>query len=250
MDTKSTSTEALDGLVVIGPGRLGRSVERLLRERGWPVTLLGRGVSIPAAPLVWLTVPDRAVHQVAATCDPTSVVLHASGALSEGVLGEHSEKGSLHPLMTFPGVELAMPTHPVPAAVSGTPRARELASALAVRLGWRAFEINGDRRLYHASAVMAGNFATTLLGLASRLIQAAGVPESEATQVLLPLALQSLENAAKVGPSNALTGPVARGDTEVIHAHFAAIAEQIPDLLPIYQSLVRATQDMRGVRTN
>ncbi len=234
---------ALD-VIIVGPGRLGRTATRRLRERGHRVRLVGRGEPIPAGPLTWLTVPDRAIPAAAAAVPPGGVRLHASGACGLSVLGPGPGRGSLHPLMTFPGVEQA-PLHDgmvVPAAVAGDPAGLAGATALAQALGFTPFPVPGDRRAYHAAAVIAGNFATTLLGLASRVLASAGVPADEAPALLAPLALQSLHNAVRVGPAAALTGPIVRGDDAVVADHIAVLAAQCPEVLPVYGPLAAATR--------
>lgn len=231
-------------LLIVGPGRLGRSAEALLRRRGPAPVLVGRGVPLPAAQLTWLTVPDREIGAAAAAVPPGGVVLHASGATDLAPLRDHARAGSLHPLMTFPGPEVGLPaeTPPTPAAVAGHPDAIAAATGLARRLGWHPFPVPGDRRAYHAAAVVAGNQATVLLGLAAEILTAAGVPADQAPALLAPLALQSLRNAAAVGPARALTGPVARGDDAVLAAHRAAIAGMHPAVRDAYEAMTRATR--------
>lgn len=229
-------------VAIVGPGRLGRTVAGALSRAGWSVTLTGRGEPIPAAPLTWLTVPDRAIADAAAATPPGGVVLHASGATDVAPLRPHQPAGSLHPLMTFPGPELAPPPADVPAAVAGDPAAQQAARRLAQALGWRAFTVPGDRTLYHAAAVLAGNYATTLLGLAAEALAAAGVPADEAPALLAPLALTSLKNAAEVGPAQALTGPAARGDQPVIERHLRALQQIDPELEAAYAAMLRATE--------
>ena len=230
-------------VVIVGPGRLGRTVSEALRRAGWSVQLISRGERIPPAPLTWLTVPDRSIAEAAAATPRGGVVLHASGATDITPLRPHAPAGSLHPLMTFPGPEVAVPPmQDLPAAVAGDAGAQAAARQLAGAMGWRAFDVPGDRARYHAAAVIAGNYATTLLGVAAEMLAAAGVPAEEAPGLLAPLALTSLRNAAAVGPRKALTGPVARGDQPVIARHRAAIQSTNRDLLEIYDVLLRATE--------
>ena len=211
-------------LVVVGPGRLGQSVATLLGRRGHRVTVVGRGEPIPPSPLTWLTVPDRAIRETSERVPPGGVVLHASGATDLSALQTHRHAGSLHPLMSFPGPPARPPPDlEVPAAVAGDPVAAQAASSLADALGWRPFVVSGDRRLYHAAAVLAGNFATALLADAAEVLAAAGVRREDAPALLAPLALASLANAARQGPASALTGPVARGDQETVTAHQEAL---------------------------
>jgi predicted short-subunit dehydrogenase-like oxidoreductase (DUF2520 family) len=147
--------------------------------------------------------------------------------------------------MTFAGGG-HVPAGEVPAAVAGDPEAIVAATALAHALGWTPFEVPGDRRLYHAAAVMAGNFGTALLAEAAAVLGAAGVPRDRAPALLLPLALASLRNAAALGPARALTGPVARGDEDVIAAHRDALKAAAPDAVPVYEALLRAARALAG----
>ncbi|MCB9778983.1 MAG: DUF2520 domain-containing protein [Alphaproteobacteria bacterium] len=226
-------------VVLVGPGRLGRSMALALAERGHRVELVGRGQAVPSAPLTWLTVPDRSIAEAAAAVPAGGVVLHASGTCDLAPLRPRRSIGSLHPLMTFPGPDVApVRTEGVPAAVAGDPDALAAARGLAAALGMVAFEVPGDRRLYHASAVIAGNFATVLLGMAAEALAAAGVPANDAPALLLPLARASLENAAAAGPAQALTGPIARGDRQVLDGHRDALRRATPLLVPAYEAMV------------
>ncbi|MBL8617542.1 MAG: DUF2520 domain-containing protein [Deltaproteobacteria bacterium] len=227
---------------LVGPGRLGRSVFALLSARGLPVELWGRSGRIegdcPDPNLTYLLVPDRALGAAALAHADAQVLLHASGATDLEVLGPHPAAASLHPLMSFPGPEVSLPTGLVPAAVAGEGQAAEVAGALATALGWTPFPMNGDRRLYHAAAVVAGNFSAALLYAGGALLAEAGVPEAEARGLLLPLVRAGLDNAARSPAGQALTGPVARGDEAVLRAHQNAIADAIPALSPTYDALV------------
>jgi predicted short-subunit dehydrogenase-like oxidoreductase (DUF2520 family) len=232
-------------LVIVGPGRLGRSAARLLTDRGIRFSLVGRGEAIPDAPLTWLTVPDGEIRQAAQAVPLGPVVLHASGATDLEPLRHHRSAGSLHPLMTFPGPELALPTGTIPAAVAGDKPAVLAATELAHDLGFTPFEVSGDRALYHASAVLAGNFATVLLDEASRVLAQAGVPEEQAPALLAPLAIASIRNAAAVGPGAALTGPVARHDEDIIRQHLEVLAHGPPGTLETYEALLTAARTLR-----
>jgi predicted short-subunit dehydrogenase-like oxidoreductase (DUF2520 family) len=227
-------------VVIVGAGRLGRSLQALLARTGTEVPTVGRGAVLPPADVVLLCVPDREVRSAAAAIPPGPVLLHTAGALDLDVLEPHPERGSLHPLMTFPGPEVSLPDPTtVPAAVAGTPRALAAARALCTQLGFVAFEVPGDRRLYHAAAVVAGNLATFLATEGAVLLRAAGVAEPEARRVLLPLAQQSLGNSIH-GLRAALTGPIARGDTATLAAHAVAMREaNLHEMAASYELLTR-----------
>jgi predicted short-subunit dehydrogenase-like oxidoreductase (DUF2520 family) len=96
----------------------------------------------------------------------------------------------------------------------------------------RRWRIRTPRRIasaakaeYHAGAVVAGNYAVVLAGLAARLAREAGVPADLAERIYLPLMAGAVENLTSQTPAQALTGPVRRGDAATIKAHLAALNE-------------------------
>jgi len=229
-------------IALIGPGRLGRSLQRLLRDVGHTVHLHGRGEAPSGADVVLLTVPDGAVAGVAASVARGPVVMHCAGALDVDVLAPHERRGSFHPLMTFPGPEVAMPdVEGVPVALAGHPDALAVGGQLADELGMRAFSVPGDRRLYHAAAVMAGNLVMVLMDEAATVLEHAGVDRATAFEVLTPLALRSVRNAPR-GLTRALTGPVARGDEQTLAGHRLALELHHPAAVAVYEAIVTAAK--------
>lgn len=239
-------------LVIVGPGRLGRSLAILLERSGdWTVTLVGRGRPIPDASPILLTVPDDRIAQVVPHLPAGPVVLHTSGATGLEVFQGRSPVGSFHPLMTFPGPERGLPSlQGVTAAVDGCPSALAIAERIACSLKMQPLRVTGDRRLYHAAAVMAGNFATVLLAEAARVLEKAGVPAEQCGEALAPLAVQSLRNAAH-DPSGSLTGPAARGDYQTVDAHRLALAEfGLNEALDLYEAATKQALAIAKIEGN
>jgi predicted short-subunit dehydrogenase-like oxidoreductase (DUF2520 family) len=114
-----------------------------------------------------------------------------------------------------------------------------MAAQLAAVLGLQAVRVAEDRRAaYHAAASVASNFLITIEAAAERLAAEAGVDRA----LLVPLVRASVENWARVGAQQALTGPVARGDEITVSAQREAIRERAEDLLPLFDALVDATR--------
>jgi predicted short-subunit dehydrogenase-like oxidoreductase (DUF2520 family) len=155
------------------------------------------------------------------------------------VLAPH-EAFSLHPLMTVPAGARPGVLRGAGCAVDGTtPRAVAAAEALAERLGMLPTRVaEADRAAYHAAASIASNFLVTLEGAAERLAATAGVDRA----LLAPLVRAAVENWAERGAAEALTGPIARGDTATVARQRAAVAERTPELLPLFDAMVDATQ--------
>jgi predicted short-subunit dehydrogenase-like oxidoreductase (DUF2520 family) len=74
------------------------------------------------------------------------------------------------------------------------------------------------------------------------------VPEQEALPALLPLIKGTVSNIERVGIPDCLTGPIARGDAEIVRRHCAEIARQAPDLLPLYKLLGREALRLAAAR--
>ena len=224
-------------VVVVGAGRMGTALVARLREAGVPVRgSERRGEPAADGAVVLLAVPDAAIADAARAVAPGRLVGHLSGATTLAPLAPH-EGFSVHPLMTVTGPEARF--EGVSAAIAGsTPRALETARALAQALGMRPAEVaDADRIAYHAAASIASNFLVTLEHTAATLAASAGIGRD----ALVPLVRASVENWAAHG-SHALTGPIARGDEQIVAAQRQAVAERLPEALALFDALTVATR--------
>jgi predicted short-subunit dehydrogenase-like oxidoreductase (DUF2520 family) len=220
---------------VVGAGRMGTALSAALRSAGVDVQGPLRRGEKPTGGVVILCVPDREIASAAAIVAPNTLIGHTAGAMTLDVF-KGRESFSVHPLMTagdgraeFKGAS---------AAISGS-SAESLSVAVAIveRLGMKAIIVRDDKRTaYHAAASVAANYLITLETMAARLAAEAGVERAD----LLPLARAALENWGRIG-SAALTGPVARGDAEVVARHREVVARLTPELLAAWDALTDAT---------
>jgi predicted short-subunit dehydrogenase-like oxidoreductase (DUF2520 family) len=244
--------------VVVGVGRLGSALSTQLVKAGWPVTVrtqspAGRrqakrlglheadAKALSHADLCLLTVPDGAVAAVARAVAPllgrSTGLVHCAGALTLEVLQPAAAgrpTGSFHPLVSVTGPETPLAGHSVAIAT----RSRALApllGRLAGALGLRPLRVpENGRSAYHAGAAMAASGLVSLLDAAIAAWTEAGVSEREAMTALAALMRSALAGGEARGAVAALTGPVVRGDAEVVQAHVRALPE---DVLPIYLAL-------------
>jgi predicted short-subunit dehydrogenase-like oxidoreductase (DUF2520 family) len=233
-----------DTIAIVGRGRLGPALAGALEAAGHPVVgPLARGADGAGADIVLLCVPDAEIAAAARAVTPRAGLLvgHCSGATGLDVLAPHDALG-LHPLMTVTRDHAVFAG--AGAAIAGsTPRARAVAEALATALGMHPFEVGDeDRAAYHAAASIASNFLVTLEAAAERLAATAGVPRA----ALVPLVRAAVENWAALGPSNALTGPISRGDEAVVTRQREAIAARTPELLALFDALATATRELKA----
>ena len=240
-------------LAVIGPGRAGRSIAAAASAAGLSVRLAGRDDFLEAcraSEVVLLCVPDGeiavACARAASAVPPLRFVGHVSGATGLDALSAATEAGaglfSLHPLQTIPDAQTDLVGAPCALAGSG-PDALALARQLAHRLQMRPFEVpESSRDAYHAAAAMASNLLVALEESAADLMDRAGV-DAPGRELLTPLVLRSAANWAERG-ADALTGPIARGDTATVERHLEALRAVAPELVPVYESLAERARDL------
>jgi predicted short-subunit dehydrogenase-like oxidoreductase (DUF2520 family) len=152
----------------------------------------------------------------------------------------------MHPLQSFASAEYRTnPFQGIIVSVEGERDALKAAKGITGDLGGTSVTIRTDAKtLYHASAVVASNYLVTLLDLALRLINTAGITDRDAFNVLKPLIEGTLSNIEKVGIPEALTGPIVRGDVKTVENHVAEIGSTTPELLDLYSSLGFHTVDI------
>jgi predicted short-subunit dehydrogenase-like oxidoreductase (DUF2520 family) len=237
----SSDTPACLRLAIVGRGRMGNALAEALAHGKYEIDgPLGRGADGANADVVLLCVPDAQIGEAARLITPAEgrLVGHCSGATALDPLGPH-ERFSLHPLMTVADGGVPRFAGAGAAIAGSTPRAVELAVELAGALEMHPVEVaERDRAAYHAAASIASNFLVTVEAAAERVARTAGVERD----LLLPLIRATIENWSALGPQRALTGPVARGDDATVARQRAALAERAPDLVPLFDALVAATQ--------
>jgi predicted short-subunit dehydrogenase-like oxidoreductase (DUF2520 family) len=231
---------------VVGAGRLGTALAASLRELGIAVDgPTGRGEAPRDCDAIVLCVPDGEIPAAAAAVAGAAPLIgHTSGATPLSALGATAAFG-LHPLQTFTEESGGLSAFAgAGCAIAGsTAEALAFAAALAQALGMTPFEIDDEgRAAYHAAASVTSNFVVTLQAAAERIAAGAGLEAEEARRLLVPLLRRTVDNLAELGPRDALTGPVARGDDATVEAQRRAVAETAPELLDLFDELVNHTR--------
>jgi predicted short-subunit dehydrogenase-like oxidoreductase (DUF2520 family) len=239
---------------VVGAGRLGTALVGALREAGVGVEgPAGRGEVPTGCAAIVLCVPDGEIEAAAAAvAGAAPLVGHTSGATPLGAVASAGGAAfGLHPLQSFTPESSGLRAFAgAGCAIAGsTAEALAFAAALARVLGMTPFEIDDEgRAAYHAAASVASNFVITLEAAAERVAAGAGLEPEQARRLLVPLLRRTVDNLAELGPEDALTGPVARGDEATVAAQRQAVAEQAPELLELFDVLVRHTRALAGAK--
>src|SRR5215204_4585527 len=234
---------------IVGAGRIGSALTAALRHAGVAVEgPHGRGGRPAGCDAILLCVPDAEIAAAAEVVTAAApLVGHTSGATPLSALAHAGVAGfGLHPLQTVAHSEVRFDGASV-AVAGSTPEALAFAGALAERLGMTPFEIDDEgRAAYHAAAAVASNFLVTLEAAAEAIAVGAGLGREEARELMMPLVRQTVENIAELGPAAALTGPVARGDEATVEAQRGAVERVTPELLVLFDELVRRTRAVAG----
>jgi len=267
-------------VAIIGAGRVGGAVGRLLAQAGYAVTavatrsretaeqaraFIGAGEPLTdvvkaasSAAIIILTTPDGAIESA---CDaiaagkgfrPGAVVAHTSGAQTMDLLSAAKDAGAyravLHPLQSIPSMELGVRN--IPGSyfrIEADPEASSVTRGLMKALGGIELKMpkwgsdKGSAALYHAGAVAVSNFFVALVDFGLRYYETLGANKEEALKAVLPLIKGTLANIESAGIPDALTGPIMRGDVETVKGHLQAMSERAPELLPLYRELARHT---------
>jgi predicted short-subunit dehydrogenase-like oxidoreductase (DUF2520 family) len=203
--------------------------------RATPVTI----EELPAlSSYVLIAVSDRGVEPVAEILAKSGlrcgVALHTCGAKGPQALAVPESQGvscgALHPIQSFASAEQGVASVVGSSfGIDGNPEALRWASSIVALMGGgRSLRISPQHRgLYHAAAVMAGSYIAALIYAVAMLV-AAGVERSTALMALAPLVRTSGENSLDLGPVEALTGPIERGDNTTVLAHLEDL-RSLPD---------------------
>src|SRR4029079_16551235 len=105
----------------------------------------------------------------------------------------------------------------------------------------------GGKGVYHAAAVMSSNFPVILASIASELLTSLGVPERSAQHAVQGLMDGAVKNLADASPTEALTGPIVRGETSTLLHHLAALRGHA-EAKAVYKRMSLASLDIAARR--
>jgi predicted short-subunit dehydrogenase-like oxidoreductase (DUF2520 family) len=253
----------LKTLNIIGAGRVGRSLAHLWHKQGVfaiqdvltrsqssadeAVAFIAAGRAVTrlsdmrAADVWMLAVPDGQIKNIAMELSHTTlacvfiasdaIIFHCSGALSSVELQSFkvigSQVASAHCILSFSAPASAIAQFAgTPCALEGDTAAKQVLQPAFEAIGANCFDLAAkDKVLYHAAAVFATNFLPVLQVVAADLWQSTGMPKELIAPLNASLLQKAVQNIAAQGAAKALTGPAARGDTQLVALQGAAVAD-------------------------
>jgi predicted short-subunit dehydrogenase-like oxidoreductase (DUF2520 family) len=261
-------------IAIIGPGRAGSALGRALHTAGYTIAAIGGrnpenvrnladelgakacqspATTIDLADLTVLAVPDDvilplATDMVESLCSAAGkAAVHLSGAQDRSALRPLAQAslrtGVFHPLQTFRrGPEAVQNVAGTYFGIDADPPLRDHLTQLARDLHGHPFDLSGvDLAVYHAAAVFAANYPTTLLAEAIALAVEAGLTAETARRGMTTLLAGAVNNLRDLAPADAITGPASRGDQGTIERHLEALKRD-PELQRLYRLLAERTK--------
>ena len=265
------------GIAIIGPGRIGQAMGRLLAKSRVPVALvagrnpealrhavkfIGQGTPVTLsdprlleASILLIATSDSAIAGVARSISRMGrgklpwkgkVVLHTCGSLPSSILNSFKLRGaavgSMHPFQTVPSPRAGVKSlRGCYWGIEGDPQALRVARNWISQLDGVALRVRPkDKTIYHLSAFIACPGVATLMAQAASLLVQAGIPERVSRPMLGQIVASTAGNFAQLGGHKALTGPAVRGDWGTVRNHRVSLRKASPEFLPVYDALLKA----------
>lgn len=278
-DKMTTLTKTLN---IIGCGNVGKTLGRLWAANGTfviqdvlnrslqsseqAVAFMQAGRAVAAyenlrpADVTMIAAPDGQISACSealaqsGTLRPGSVVFHCSGALPSGELRATARQGaavaSVHPIRSFAAPEqAAMVFAGTFCGIEGNEDAFNLLNQSFSAIGARLVPIDAEfKSVYHAAAVFASNYLVTLLDVALQAYAKSGIPNDVALQLMEPLVRGTVDNVFRLGPTEALTGPIARGDIATAVRQYRAVKAWDEQHGALYKQMGKLTADIAARR--
>jgi len=192
--------------------------------------------------LILVAVRDAALPEVAATLRASipdgTPIFHCSGAVPSDVFAGFPKRFSLHPLRALP-VAGVIATGPTLFAFEGADEMEDTAREVATMLAGSMVRVQTEAKAtYHAAAAMAANYVALLADEALDLFAVAGIDRDTAREAVANVAISAIETWRNGTGRGAFTGPIVRGEIEVVSRHLRHIPD--PATRTLYRRLGHA----------
>lgn len=182
---------------------------------------------------IFITTPDDLISEIAEQISRIEapwnqkIVIHCSGALFSDELRAVSSLGAsvvaMHPIQSFRHGDSRERLKGIFVTLEGDDKAIEQLTPVVEAMGAHPVPASKDqKRSLHIAAVMVSNYTVALMHAAESLLSESGLHEG--MSMLEPLVRQTIRNIFEKGPSESLTGPVARGDLDTVSTHLKSLS--------------------------
>ncbi|HEU24781.1 MAG: hypothetical protein C0176_03580 [Mesoaciditoga sp.] len=262
---------------IIGAGRVGKTFGKYLSSKGHKINhvvnssldsskkaveFIGDGVpssidEIGGCDVLLIGVNDDRIRQiflgVKDKISGVKAVGHFSGAYPSSILRECDEmeigRFSIHPNASFANPRIWEKMNEIHFVMDGNRKGKEIIRELFGSLGIRFSEIAEEKKIfYHVAAVFASNFVVGIQEISNELYSMAGLDSETAREISIFLSKQAIENVQSLGIKGALTGPVVRGDRQLVEAERMTLMDLDPDIGILYGKFAQILRE-RVIKT-
>lgn len=188
---------------------------------------------VSSSEIIFISTPDRDIAEVWQNIKKYNlkgkIICHLSGSLSSSIFSEADKLGShvysIHPMFPFSNKEgdfegLENATFTIEGTAGGIDVIKEIFKTTDNKC---CFIDKKQKIQYHAANVMVSNLITALISIGVKSLGNLWDSEKEAFEALLPLIQGNIDNIAKKGFVDSLTGPTERNDIETIKEHMTEL---------------------------
>lgn len=203
-----------------------------------------------------LAVPDDQLQHVSLQLakynliKKNDIVFHCSGALSSSELFLLAEQQALvasaHPIKNLSNPEIDVKNFAgIYCSLEGDEKACSILEKDLRAIGAEVIKIKAEQKLlYHAAIVMASNYLVSLLEISLKTFQTIEIDQATALNLLQPIISSVCERIFAVGTHKALTGPIVRGDVNIVKEEINALKNSSAEIADLYQSLGKIALDI------
>lgn len=206
--------------------------------------------------VILFAVPDSVIQhvyqQVKDKCAPGSCLIHFSGFHSSKIFIDANELGfsraSMHPNLSFADPNIAYLNLPnCIFGLEGDEPGLRIAIELVEDISGKYVILSEDGKIaYHLAAVICSNFVVGLAALAEKIYSSSGVGDFHS--VMSNLIFNVAQNISVKGVAESLTGPVARGDWQIVEKEREVFEKIFPQFTSLYNSLVEVLKRLKEGR--
>jgi len=183
-----------------------------------------------------------------------SVVFHLCGRHGTDILSPLQARGckiaAIHPVRSLTHERISVEDFEGTACVAeGGEESLEALRLLFQSIGGVWMPVRDiDRGLYHAAVSIISNVTKAVAWKAQNWLVSAGLDADMAVAVTHTLLSSTMEDVARSGASQSITGPVVRGDTSTIEAHLLALEAGHREDVDVYRVLARTVLELARER--
>jgi predicted short-subunit dehydrogenase-like oxidoreductase (DUF2520 family) len=194
---------------------------------------------------LFFATPDDRISDAYTAVKPyilhVTYIYHFSGFLPSTVFPrfKYTRRASVHPFATFPEITIPPARKQYPLFIEGNTHALRKVHSIFQGKHFTIHKLRtGDKTLYHLAGVFSSNLLVGLVSATYEICGKFGWGIDDINEFIIPIIKETVTNIQASGIKKALSGPIERGDAEVVKKHLKTLKKN-KHLSEIYATLSR-----------